>query len=251
MGGTTEASRLAVALAEAGLDAVFSYAGRTAHPVSQPLPLRVGGFGGVDGLAVYLRKEGITHVVDATHPFAAQMSTNAVAACAREGVALCALERTPWQASAGDRWTHVFGLEEAVAALPDQGARVFLAIGKQNLAAFAGKPANHYLLRLVDPPEAPLPLPNTSVEIARGPFEAAGDRALMQAHGITHVVSKNAGGSGAAAKLEAARELGLPVIMIARPRVPQRRVLASVTEVMDWLAVNGDHGAASPAERGV
>ncbi|MEL0437043.1 cobalt-precorrin-6A reductase [Phycobacter sp. K97] len=251
LGGTTEASRLAVALAEAGLDAVFSYAGRTARPVPQPLPLRVGGFGGVDGLAGFLRKEGITHVVDATHPFAAQMSTNAVEACAREGVALCASERAPWQASSGDRWTHVVGLEEAVAALPDQGARVFLAIGKQNLAAFAGKPANHYLLRLVDPPDAPLPLPSTSVEIARGPFDAAGDRALMQAHGITHVVSKNAGGSGAEAKLQAARDLGLPVIMIARPKVPERKVLATVEEVMDWLQGGADHGAASPAERGV
>jgi precorrin-6A/cobalt-precorrin-6A reductase len=251
LGGTTEASRLAVALAEAGLDAVFSYAGRTARPVPQPQPLRVGGFGGVDGLTGYLRKEGITHVVDATHPFAAQMSRNTVRACEHAGVALCALERGAWQAGAGDRWTHVPTLEDAAAALPDQGARVFLAIGKQNLAAFAGKPANHYLLRLVDPPEAPLPLPKTSVEIARGPFDAVGDSALMQAHGITHVVSKNAGGSGAEAKLQAARDLGLPVIMIARPKVPERKVLASVEEVMGWLRGGAGHGAASPAERGV
>jgi len=240
-----------VALAEAGLDAVFSYAGRTAHPVSRPLPLRVGGFGGVNGLAGYLRKEGITHVVDATHPFAAQMSTNAVAACAQARVALCGFERAPWQAGAGDLWTHVGSLEAAVEALPDLGARVFLAIGKQNLSAFAGKPANHYLLRLVDPPEAPLPLPNTSVEIARGPFVAAGDRALMQAHGITHVVSKNAGGSGAEAKLQAARDLGLPVIIIARPKVPPRLVLGSVAEVMDWLANAAGHEETSPADRGV
>lgn len=251
LGGTSEASRLAVAVADAGLDAVFSYAGRTAQPVSQPLALRVGGFGGVEGLVTYLRNERITHVIDATHPFAAQMSSNAVRACGHAGVALCALERPAWQAATGDRWTHLATLEEAVAALPDRGARVFLAIGKQNLSAFAAKPENHYLLRLVDPPEAPLPLPNTSVEIARGPFDVMGDRSLMQAHGITHVVSKNAGGSGAEAKLQAARELGVPVIMIARPKVPERRVLASVEQVMGWLRGGADHEVASPADRGV
>ncbi|MDE4174920.1 cobalt-precorrin-6A reductase [Phaeobacter sp. PT47_59] len=251
LGGTTEASRLAMALAEADLEAVFSYAGRTARPIAQPLPLRVGGFGGAEGLAGYLQSEGITHVIDATHPFAAQMSANAVYACDLAGVDLCALERPAWQAQAGDDWRHVDSLAEAAAALPDAGARVFLAIGKQNLAAFAGKPENHYLLRLVDPPEAALPLPDTSVEIARGPFDAAGDRALMQAHGITHVVSKNAGGSGAAAKVEAARDLGLPVIMIARPEVPQRRVLATVAEVMSWLRGGAHHEVAPAAERGV
>ncbi len=251
LGGTTEASHLAQALAEAGLDAVFSYAGRTAAPLSQPLPLRVGGFGGAEGLAQYLHREGITHVIDATHPFAAQMSTNAVYACDLADVALCALERPAWQAQAGDDWRHVDTLSEAVAALPDHGARVFLAIGKQNLVAFAGKPDNHYLLRLVDAPEGALPLPDTAVEIARGPFDVAGDTALMQRHGITHVVSKNAGGAGAEAKLAAARALGLPVIMIARPEVPQRKVLATVAEVMGWLRGSMDHGVQSPAERGV
>ncbi|MDE4062162.1 cobalt-precorrin-6A reductase [Phaeobacter gallaeciensis] len=243
LGGTTEASRLAEALAEAGLDTVFSYAGRTARPVTQPLPLRVGGFGGIDGLEAYLRDEGVTHVVDASHSFAAQMSSNAAQACSQAGVRLCALERPPWQAGPGDHWIHVDGLEEAVAALPDQGARVFLAIGKQNIAAFSGKPGNHYLLRLVDPPEAPLPLPDKTVEIARGPFDVAGDRALMQAHGITHIVSKNAGGSGAEAKLQAARDLGLPVIMLARPKVPQRLTFGTVPAVMAWLYGRPDHGA--------
>lgn len=236
LGGTTEASTLARTLAEADADAVFSYAGRTAKPVSQPLPTRVGGFGGVEGLAEYLRTEGITHVVDATHPFAAQMSSNAVHACKAAGVPLCAFERPAWQAGEGDHWVHADTIEAAVTALPDTPARVFLAIGKQNLSQFAAKPQHHYLLRLVDAPEADLPLPQTTVEIARGPFDVEGDTALMQRHAVTHVVAKNAGGAGAAAKLTAARSLNLPVIMIGRPEVPERPVLGSVAEVMAWLS---------------
>ncbi|UWQ36305.1 cobalt-precorrin-6A reductase [Leisingera aquaemixtae] len=240
LGGTTEASALAKTLAGAGMDAVFSYAGRTAHPVSQPLPTRVGGFGGIEGFAAYLEAENITHVVDATHPFAAQMSSNAVHACEAAGVPLCAFERPAWQAGEGDQWLHTDSIEEAVNALPDTPARVFLAIGKQNLTQFAAKPQHHYLLRLVDAPEADLPLPHTTVEIARGPFDAAGDTALLQRHAITHVVAKNAGGAGAAAKLTAARNLALPVIMIGRPEVPQRPVMGSVAEVMAWLSHPAD-----------
>ncbi|EBA16726.1 precorrin-6x reductase [Roseobacter sp. SK209-2-6] len=236
LGGTTEASTLAKTLAGAGADAVFSYAGRTAKPVSQPLPTRVGGFGGAEGLAAYLTAEAITHVVDATHPFAAQMSTNAVQACVAAGVPLCAFERPAWQAGEGDNWIHVDSIDSAVDALPEMPARVFLAIGKQNLSQFAAKPQHHYLLRLVDQPDAPLPLPNTTVEIARGPFDAAGDTALMQRHGITQVVAKNAGGIGAVAKLTAARSLGLPVIMIDRPELPGRPVKGRVAEVIAWLA---------------
>ncbi|AFO86805.1 cobalt-precorrin-6A reductase [Phaeobacter inhibens] len=236
LGGTTEASQLAKTLAETGADAVFSYAGRTAKPVSQPLPTRIGGFGGVEGLSEYLKAESITHVVDATHPFAAQMSTNAVHACEAAGVSLCAFERPAWQAGEGDTWVHAETIDEAVSALPDTAARVFLAIGKQNLTQFAVKPQHHYLLRLVDAPETNLPLPHTMVEIARGPFDVAGDTALMQCHGITHVVAKNAGGAGAAAKLTAARTLGLPVIMIGRPQVPARPIKGSVAEVMAWLS---------------
>lgn len=235
LGGTTEASRLARALCDAGLDAVFSYAGRTDAPVTQPLPQRVGGFGGVAGLADYLQAEGISHVVDATHPFAAQMSRNAVAACNRTGTPLIALERPAWAPVPADNWQAVADVEAAVAALPETPARVFLAIGKQTLAPFAAKPQHHYLLRLVDPPQAAFPLPQTSVVIARGPFDAAGDTALMRAHGITHIVAKNAGGAGAEAKLTAARALHLPVILIDRPALPPRKIAATVEEVMRWL----------------
>ncbi|GLS86525.1 precorrin-6A reductase [Cypionkella aquatica] len=234
LGGTTEASLLARALAEAGGDAVFSYAGRTDHPVAQPLPMRVGGFGGVGGLVGYLRAENIGAVVDATHPFAAQMSRNAVEACGLAGVPLIGLERAAWAAEAGDNWLHVASIEAAIAALPDAPARVFLAIGKQNLSGFAAKP-HHYLLRLVDAPESS-PLPDCTVVLARGPFEVVGDKTLMLQHKISHIVAKNAGGAGAAAKLVAARDLGIPVILIERPALPARRVVGSVAEVMAWLS---------------
>lgn len=226
---------MARALAEAGVDALYSYAGRTEAPLAQPLPVRIGGFGGAEGLAAFLRAEGMTHLIDATHPFAAQMSRNAVAACAATRTPLIALERAPWQAAAGDRWTHVADAAGAVAALGQAPRRVFLAIGRQTLGAFAAAPQHHYLLRLVDPPSEPLPLPRADAVIARGPFTAAGDRALLSEHRIEVIVAKNAGGAGAEAKLVAARTLGLPVILIDRPRVPERRVARTVAEVMGWL----------------
>lgn len=240
---------MAEALAVRGVEAVFSYAGRTDAPKAQPLPQRVGGFGGVAGLVEYLRAGGFTHVVDATHPFAAQMSAHAVAACAEVGVPLIALERPAWQAGPGDDWLDVADVEGAVAALPDAGARVFLAIGKQTLEPFAVKPANFYLLRLVDPPEGALPLARAKAVIARGPFTVEGDVALMRDHGITHVVAKNAGGAGAEAKLAAARALGLRVVMIGRPAIPARRVVGEVGAVLDWLGHSGT--ASEGTERGV
>lgn len=235
LGGTTEAAAAARALAQAGIDAVYSYAGRTAAPVAQPLPTRVGGFGGAEGLARYLRAEGIGHVVDATHPFAAQMSRNAVAACAATGTRLVALERAPWEEAEGDRWTHVPDAAAAVAALPAAPARIFLAIGRQSLGPFAARPEHSYLLRLVDPPGGPLPLARAEAVIDRGPFTREGDLALMRAHGIEVVVAKNAGGEGARAKILAARDLGLPVVMIGRPPVPERERVETVGALMAWL----------------
>ena len=226
---------MARALAEAGVDAVYSYAGRTEAPVPQPLPVRTGGFGGVTGLAAYLAAEGITHLVDATHPFAAQMSRHAIAACAATGTPLIALEREPWRPVDSDRWIHVPDLAAAVAALGEAPRRVFLAIGRQTLGAFADAPQHHYLLRLVDPPTEPLSLPRAEAVIARGPFTVEGDLALLRDHRIEVIVAKNAGGAGAEAKLVAARELGLPVILIDRPFVPERRVARTAAEVLAWL----------------
>jgi precorrin-6A/cobalt-precorrin-6A reductase len=235
LGGTTEASLLARALADAGIDGVFSYAGRTEAPLAQPLPHRVGGFGGIDGLVSYLRTEAFTHVVDATHPFAAQMSRHAIAACTETGVPLIALERQPWTPGPQDNWTRVSDVQAAVAALPDAPCRIFLAIGRQHLEDFAAKPQHHYLLRIVDPPRQPLPLPRATALIARGPFAEADDLALMTGHAIQLIVAKNAGGVGARAKLDAARTLQLPVIMIDRPAVPERARVETVAEVLAWL----------------
>ncbi len=227
------------AVVEAGLDGVLSLAGRVARPLRQPLPQRVGGFGGIDGLRDWLRTERITHVIDATHPFAAQMSRNAVAACAAERVPYLALTRAPWVAQAGDAWQHVPDIAGAVAALKGPPRRVMLAIGRQHLAAFAAQPQHYYLLRLVDPPEAPLPLPRTHVIVDRGPFTEAADHALMRAQGIDLVISKNSGGTGAQAKILAARALGLPVVMIDRPALPARAEVHELAEAMAWLAHDG------------
>lgn len=234
LGGTSEASLLAHALKDAGFDAVFSYAGRTDDPAPQPLPMRIGGFGGIDGLTTYLQTEHITHVIDATHPFAAQMSWNAHAACAALGLPLLALERAAWRPLKIDHWTQVADNTAALAALPDTPARVFLAIGKQGLDDFRMGVQHHYLLRLVDAP-AQKPLSNCTMVIAKGPFTIDGDTALLQKHKITHLVAKNAGGKGASAKLAAARALGLPVIMIARPQLPERDRVESVDAVLAWL----------------
>jgi precorrin-6A/cobalt-precorrin-6A reductase len=241
LGGTTEASALA-AVAERGSRATLSYAGRTAHPSAQPVPVRVGGFGGAGGLAAWLRAEQVTHIVDATHPFAAQMSANAVAAAEQAEVPLVALTRPPWHAGAGDRWTHVADLDAAVAALDGPPRRVMLALGRMHVERFAARPQHLYLLRFVDAPERAPALPHHRLVIDRGPFTASGDRRLLEAHGTELVVCKNAGGEGAVAKLVAARALGLPVLMIDRPALPPRRTCDSVAAVLDWLGHATDRG---------
>lgn len=229
------------------MSATLSYAGRVAQPRAQPVAVRVGGFGGVAGLADHLHRARVTHLVDATHPFAAAISRNAVAAASAAGVPLLALTRPPWTPQTGDRWRHVADIEGAVAALAGPARRVLLAIGRQQIAAFAAQPQHYYLLRLVDALESPPPLPRCALVIDRGPFTAEGDAALMRAHAIDVVVTKNAGGSGASAKLSAARALGLPVIVIDRPPMPPRCETTSVAEVLDWIA----HDAAPCAHRGV
>jgi len=244
LGGTTEATALAKTAAEAGIAGTVSFAGRVERPRRQPLPQRVGGFGGVVGLVAYLQAHRITHVIDATHPFAAQMSHNAVAACAQLGVPLIALSRAPWVPQPGDDWTHVADITGAVVELNRSAARVMLAVGRMHLHEFAPNSQHFYLLRLVDPPTGAPPFPDHPVLVSRGPFTQADDRMLMQQYGIDLVVSKNAGGTGAYAKIAAARDLGLPVIMINRPAIPARLEASRVAQVMTWL----DHAS---TERGV
>jgi precorrin-6A/cobalt-precorrin-6A reductase len=237
LGGTTEASALARLVAARGLDAVLSYAGRTERPRPQPVPCRVGGFGGVDGLTDWLRRHRITHVVDATHPFADRMSGHAAAACAAAGVPLVALTRPAWEPGPGDRWRRVASVAAAARTLAETEPprRVFLAIGRQHVDAFAAAPRHRYLLRFVDGPQAVPSLPQHAVIVARGPFTVDGDAALLTAHGIDLVVSKNSGGSGARAKIDAARRLRLSVLMIDRPAAPAAPAVGDPEAVLDWL----------------
>lgn len=249
LGGTGEARRLAERFArEPTIDAVLSYAGRTETPAAVPIPWRVGGFGGIDGLVDFLRAERIDRVVDATHPFAARMSAHAVAACAATNTPLLALEREPWQPVDGDRWIEVDALADAADALGDTPRKIFLGIGRLHLGAFARRPQHDYLVRLVDPPRDELPLPRVTVIVARGPFDTAGDRAMLEQHGSDMVVAKNAGGTAAVAKIEAARALGLPVVMVRRPTVPDRPGVGTVAAVMRWL---GHDASVTAAQRGV
>ncbi|WP_024510402.1 cobalt-precorrin-6A reductase [Bradyrhizobium sp. ARR65] len=243
LGGTGDANRLAELFARARIDAIYSYAGRTRIPLPHALPTRIGGFGGPEGLADFIGAERITHVVDATHPFAAEMSRNAVAACAATRTPLIALERAPWTPVPGDNWIEAADEPAAAAALPEAPARVFLAIGRQHLAAFAARLQHAYTLRFVDAPDGPLPLPNAEVIVSRGPFTREDDRELMRARGIQWVVSRNAGGDGARAKIDAAREFGLPVIMIARPALPERPRLERAEDVLSWLGHDARLGA--------
>ncbi len=236
LGGTTEATALCQRLAQDGIAGTISFAGRVERPIRQPLPQRVGGFGGVAGLADYLRSKKITHVVDATHPFAAQMSANAVAACAQVDIPLVALTRAPWSPESGDNWTNVPDIAGAVQSLNRPPQRIMLAVGRMHLAEFAPNPQHFYLLRLVDPPAFHVPFAHFEVIVDRGPFSIDADLALMKAHAIDLVVSKNSGGTGAFAKVRAARALKLPVIMIDRPRIPDRAEVYDVENVIEWVS---------------
>lgn len=230
-----EASALCRALADAQIPATLSYMGRVDRPKPQPIPVRIGGFGGVEGLKTWITEHAVSHVIDATHPFAAQMSTNAVQACAQTGTPLLALTRPQWEPEAGDQWQRVPSIPAAVAALSGPAKRVMLAIGRMHLAEFAPQPQHHYLLRLVDEPIQSPPLPNQTIVVDRGPFYAEADEALMRAHNIDLVVSKNAGGKGSVSKLIAARALGVPVLMIDRPKIPPRTITHSVGDALAWL----------------
>ena len=242
LGGTTEATALCKLIDAEGIAATVSFAGRVERPARHPVPRRIGGFGGVEGLEAYLAEHAVTHVIDATHPFAAQMSANAVAACARTHTPLIALTRAPWTVQAGDRWTHVPDIAGAVAALNTDPQRVMLAVGRMHLPEFAPNPQHFYLLRLVDAPDEVPDFPDHHILVSRGPFTAADDRALMEQFQITQVVSKNAGGTGAYAKIEAARTLDLPVLMIDRPHIRARREVTTPEEVLTWVHDTTERG---------
>src|SRR4051794_16138381 len=241
LGGTAEARRLAAQLAgRADLYVTLSLAGRTASPAPQPVPVRVGGFGGAEGLAHYLASERIDALIDATHPYAATISANAAYAAQQARTPMLALRRLPWIATAGDHWIDVPDVVTAVRALGNEPRRVFLALGRKELAPFVGAPQHHYLVRSVEPVDPPLALPHAAYVTGRGPFTEADDRALLVTHAIDVIVAKNSGGSATYGKIAAARVLGLPVILLRRPALPDVPTVETVEDVVTWL----DHAIA-------
>ena len=235
LGGTTESRRLAEALAGSSggdLRVITSLAGRTANPLPLPGEVRIGGFGGVAGLAAYLRDRRIGALVDATHPFAATMTGHAVAAAAETGVPLLVLRRPAWLEGPGDRWYRVPDLGAAAALLPRLGDRVFLTTGRQSIAEFAEVDECWFLSRSVERPAGPVPK-RLAVVLDRGPFTLDGERRLIREHDIKVLVTKDSGGS--APKLAAARDLAVPVVLVDRPPAPRADSAATVEEAVKWL----------------
>jgi len=235
LGGTTEARALANSLTAKGHAVTTSLAGRTTEPRRPQGEIRVGGFGGATGLADYLRAAGIEAVIDATHPYAAAISAHAIAACAAAGRPLLRFERAPWQPQKGDRWIIVDSLADAAKVAPELGRRAFLTIGVKELDDFRGVDNVWFLVRLVDRPPAPIPLDHHELMLARGPFEATDERALMQQHGIDLVIAKNSGGDSTYGKIAAARDLGLPVLLLRRPVLPLAETATTLPAAMTWV----------------
>jgi precorrin-6A/cobalt-precorrin-6A reductase len=240
LGGTAEARELAGALDDAGVAVTSSLAGRVSRPRLPAGAVRVGGFGGPDALARWLREQRVAAVVDATHPFAERISASAAAACTSAGVPLLRLQRAGWSERAGDRWHWVDDLDAAAAAIPGLGERVLLTTGRQGLASFAAVEDAWFLVRCVERPEPPLP-PRHELLLDRGPFTLDGELALIDEHRIELVACKDSGGAHTVAKLDAARARGLPVVIVRRPAAP---VLDSVPTVADALAWSLAHAHA-------
>lgn len=250
LGGSGEAADLARALqGDARFDVTLSLAGRTSEPVALPGKLLTGGFGGAEGLARVIAEERFDLLVDATHPFAVQMKANAVEAGKIAGTKFLAIRRPPWAQRDGDRWIMVESLEAAAAAIGQDPRRAFLTTGRMELEPFRAAPQHFYIVRSVEAPSPQELPPRVELITARGPFNVTDERALLEAHRIERIVTKNSGGAGAAAKLEAARALSLPVIMVERPVLPEAPSVETVAEALAWL--ERAHGSTSSACRGV
>ncbi len=233
LAGTYEARQVARGLAERGLAAIASLAGETRSPEALAIPTRIGGFGGRAGFEAFLDREGITAILDATHPFAAQISHRTAQVARDRGLPYCQLLRPAWQAAPGDDWRHVADEAEAASRIP-AGSRVFLATGRKSLDRFAQLSDCDVTLRVVDPQPGPFPLPKGRYLVARPPYRLEDERALLAELKVDFVVTKNAGGTGSYAKLLASRELGTPVLMIDRPQQPEGLRVATVEEALNW-----------------
>jgi precorrin-6A/cobalt-precorrin-6A reductase len=248
LGGTAEARQLAAHLAaRPELAVTLSLAGRTASPAPQPVPVRIGGFGGADGLADYLSTERIAALIDATHPYAATISANAAHAARRSSTPLLALRRPPWISVVGDQWIEVADVPSALATLGSAPRRVFVALGRNELASLTRAPHHQYLVRSIDPVDPPLALPNVVYITGRGPFFESDERVLLLRHRIDLIIAKNSGGQASYGKIAAARVLERPVIMLRRPVLPQVPAVERIEEVVAWL----DHARTASITRGV
>ncbi len=235
LGGTGDAAELAAKAANLpGIEVRISLAGRTRQPKDVSGNVRIGGFGGVAGLTAYLRDEAIDLLIDATHPFAAQISFNAAAAAELKLPRLM-LVRPAWQPVAGDEWIEVDSIEAAATIMPGLAKRVFLTIGRQELAAFAHLQDIWFLMRMIDPPTPDALVPKGLLLYDRGPFDLLAERDLLRQHEIDAIVSKNSGGDATYAKIIAARELSIPVVMVQRPAVPEGEQATNVEEAFNWL----------------
>ena len=236
LGGTRDAVDLAGAAAALdGTEIVYSLAGVTREPNLPGCQVRTGGFGGPEGLRKYIQSTRIDAVVDATHPFAAEIAANALAACRQTGVPRLKFLRQPWQPGPDDDWIEAASTSDAAAYLADHPGTAFLTIGGRELAAFAGLPNCRFVVRYIHPPKGGVRLENCAVVVDRGPFDASGESGLMRTRGVQYLITKNSGGEGAAAKLGAARSLGIPVIMIARPAPPEGKIAGTEAEAIAWL----------------
>jgi precorrin-6A/cobalt-precorrin-6A reductase len=252
LGGTTEASELAHLLAaDPRFEVTLSLAGRTLRPRPQPVRTRTGGFGGPDGLAAWLQQEAIEAVIDATHPYADQISSNAVTACGRLAIPLATVLRPAWQPLPGDNWLTVASAEAAADALGPQPRRVFLSLGRLELGAFASDPQHHYLARMIEAPEDVVLPHDIKLIFDRGPFDEGAETALLTQERIDVMVSKNSGGAATYAKIAATRQLGIPVVMIARPHKWHGHALDDAKGAVMWLEQRLAHRAIPVSARGV
>ncbi len=242
LGGTTEASGLAHLLAaDPRFETALSLAGRTSKPRTQPVRTRIGGFGGPDGLAAWLEQEAIAAVIDATHPYADQISSNAVTACERLAIPLATIMRPAWQPEPGDTWLTVASAEAAADALGPEPRRVLLSLGRLELGAFSTSPHHHYIVLPRD----------TRLIFDRGPFDEQAETALLMDEKIDVLVSKNSGGAATYAKITATRRLGIPVVMIARPYKPHGHAFDNAEGAAKWLEQRLTHRAIPVSARDV
>jgi precorrin-6A/cobalt-precorrin-6A reductase len=241
LGGTGEARELAAELVVAGVDVLSSLAGRVRQPRLPDGPVHIGGFGGAEGLAEFLQAEQITAVIDATHPFAETITASAAQAAPQAGVPLLILRRPEWDTDPSwDLVADIGAATAVVCAWP--GESVFLTTGRRDLGVFAADDRHHFLVRAVDPPGGPVP-PRMTLVLDRGPYTVAGESALMREHGVGLLVTKNSGGPMTAAKLAAARDLGVQVVMVQRPPLPEGSVtVTTIAEAMRWIN-QGNGGA--------